>query len=125
MTPDCNSTIMSNMWFGLMMFNKSGTKMEGHKHLFDHVTYLSHGKFRVIKYNLDDEVELDEVIDSPCFIHIAKGNFHSIESLTDDATACCCHAIYESEKHLFPIETDKVPVVNGSLKLSLIKMGQL
>lgn len=113
------------MWFGLMVFDKAGYKMEGHKHMFDHVTFLSHGKFRVIKYDLNNEIELDEEVEAPCLIHIAKGNEHSIESLTDNASACCCHAIYESESNLFPIEADKVPIVGGTLKLSLTAMGRL
>jgi len=125
MSPDCNSVVMSNMWFGLMVFKKSGDLMEGHKHKFDHCTLLSYGQFRVIKYDLNNEIEINEVVDSPCLIHIAKENLHSIEALTDDARACCCHAIYEDEKDLFPIDVNKVPIVGGSLKLSLTEMNHL
>jgi len=107
------------MWFGLMTFKKTGDLMQGHKHKFDHCTLLSYGKFRVIKYDLNNTVEIDEIVEAPCLIHIAKDSLHSIEALTDDAQACCCHAIYESEQSLFPIDVNQVPIVGGSLKISL------
>jgi len=108
------------MWFGLMTFKKIGDKVEEHKHMFDHVTLLSSGSFKVIKYNLSGDVELNEVVESPCLIHIEKGKNHSIEALTENSIACCCHAIYESENDKFPVDTSKVPLVGGSLKIPLI-----
>lgn len=117
----CGSVVMSNMWFGLMEFHKAGDKLEQHHHKFDHCTLLSYGEFQIVKYFEDGTVELDEMIKAPCLIHIEKGRNHSLVAKTDGAIACCCHAIYESEQSLFPIETDKVPVVGGSLKLSLIE----
>ena len=54
MNAECSSTIMSNMWFGLIEFKKSGDQIEGHQHMFDHCTILSYGKFRVVKFDLND-----------------------------------------------------------------------
>ncbi len=121
---NCKSVIMSNMWFGLMEFDKAGDYIDGHKHMFDHCTLLTYGDFRITKYE-DDNIIFNEIVKAPCLIHIEKNIQHKIESLTDNAIACCCHAIYESEKSLFPIETDKVPVVGGSLKLSLVKNSDI
>jgi len=112
---------MSNMWFGLMEFKKSGDILHGHKHNFDHCTLLSYGKFKVIKLNLDNSIEINEILDAPCLVFIDKNKIHSIEALTDNAIACCCHAIYEKEKSLFPINGQNMPIVGGTLKVPLIK----
>jgi len=121
----CKSVVVSNQWFGLITFEKAGDEVYEHSHIFDHSTILAHGEFRVIKYNKDNSIALDEVVQAPCIIHIEKGLPHTIIAKTDNAVACCCHAIYESEQSLFPIESDKVPIVGGSIKLSLVEMPQL
>jgi len=119
MQPDCKSAAVSNMWFGLMSFKNAGEKIPGHKHNFDHCTLLASGKFRVIKYGEDERIEYDEILTSPCIIFIDKDRIHSVEALTDNAVACCCHAIYEKEKDLFPIDASKVPIVGGQLLVPL------
>ncbi len=116
----CESTVMANMWFGLLTFSKAGDGVDEHEHMFDHVTLLAHGTFEVVKYDEDKKVEFKEVLESPCLIYIEKNKRHSIVARTDGAIACCNHAIYESEKDLFPLDIGKVPIVGGSLKLSLL-----
>jgi len=122
---DCKSTIMSNMWFGLLSFKSAGDTIEQHKHTFDHCTLLSYGEFHIKKFDENGDIELNEIIVAPCLIYIEKNKKHSITANTDNAVACCCHAIYESEQDLFPIDTKKVPIVGGSLKLSLLSNTEI
>jgi quercetin dioxygenase-like cupin family protein len=91
-SPNCQLSLISNVWIKLMTFQNAGDINEGHKHLFDHATLLVKGKVEV-----DVEGE-KSVFDAPHIIFIIKDRIHTITALEDGTVAACIHAIRDGDR---------------------------
>ena len=79
--------IVDNVFVKMIPLKSIGDKVEGHAHLFDHITLLSVGSVRMKHDNGE------AVYTAPCLIVTPKGITHQFTSLTDFSLLCCIHAI--------------------------------
>lgn len=84
------SAIVGNVWVKLMKFEQ-GQTMDGHAHVFDHVTLLTTGKV-LMEHDLGSQ----EFI-APALIVTKKGIIHKFTALENNTTLSCVHAIREGE----------------------------
>lgn len=91
MRPEITFGAVANIFSRMMHFKNSGDAIEGHKHLFDHLTLLASGSLKVI-------VEGEETIfTAPHMIYITAEKAHQLVALEDNTVAYCIHAIRDKE----------------------------
>jgi hypothetical protein len=77
-----------NIWVRQNVLLKAGDSTRGHKHKFDHISLLTHGKV---------SVEVDghppKEFAAPTFIIIRKEHNHRFTALTDEAVWYCVFAL--------------------------------
>lgn len=90
---------LGNVYFRPMRFEKKGQVVEGHKHNFDHVTFIWRGAVEVRVWR-DDESRADakpKRFSAPSKIMIAKDRFHEFTALEDGTMAECIYALRDGE----------------------------
>lgn len=83
--------IVDNVFVKLICLNKSGDKVEGHVHTFDHITLLSTGKV-VMRAKGNEVVHI-----APKLLVTPKGVSHEFEALEDNTVLSCIHAIRDGD----------------------------
>lgn len=87
---DCHlagERMMGNFFRRSMEFSKSGDRVDGHAHNFDHVTLVFTGSIRVKAKLPTGEVE--RVFHAPDWVLIKAGVEHEITAL-ENGTVCWC-----------------------------------
>jgi quercetin dioxygenase-like cupin family protein len=84
----------------LVCMDKGGYLVEGHKHNYDHTSFLFSGSFRMWK-----DGNLDRDYHAPCGVLVEKGVVHSMLTLEDNTNWGCIHNTHgfpadELEEHL-------------------------
>lgn len=85
--PEIQIGCVSNLFSRQMTFKLAGDVMEGHKHIWDHLTLLAYGKL-----SIDVEGVITE-FDAPHMIYIQKNKNHTLTALQDQTVAYCIHAL--------------------------------
>lgn len=88
---DGDIKIVDNVFVKMIPLKNVGDKVEGHAHVFDHITLLSAGSVRMKHDNGE------AVYTAPCLIVTPKGITHQFTSLTDFSLLCCIHAIRDGD----------------------------
>ena len=87
--------VSGNIFIRPMTFEKAGSVVEGHKHNFDHTTYVVRGAVRI--ESLDDSGAVIKSIDKAAsdgfnWALIKAGVCHRLTALTDNAHAHCIYS---------------------------------
>jgi hypothetical protein len=83
--------IVDNVFVKMIPLAKVGDKVQGHAHVFDHITLLSVGSV-LMKHDNGEATHT-----APCLIVTPKGITHEFTSLTDFSLLCCIHAIRDGD----------------------------
>lgn len=84
------------LYFRPMVLRKTGDVVRGHKHNYDHVTFLYRGSINV-RYTLDNGETGERQYDAPARIEIRAGVIHEITALEDDTAADCIYPLRNSK----------------------------
>jgi hypothetical protein len=90
--PEITIGCVSNLWSRQMTFINKGDIEHGHKHNYDHLTLLAHGRLKVTVDGISTEFV------SPHMIFISKDKQHELEALEDNTVAYCIHALRDADK---------------------------
>lgn len=82
---------VDNVFVKMIPLSKVGDKVQGHAHVFDHITLLSVGKVHM-KHDNGEATHT-----APCLIVTPKGITHEFTSLTDFSLLCCIHAVRDGD----------------------------
>lgn len=95
---DCTGTdlcmsvaYVGNVFTKMMVFKDVGAVMEGHSHVYDHVTLIASGKVAITSNGRTTEFE------GPHLVVIPKGVTHRIRALEPWTVAVCIHAVHSKE----------------------------
>lgn len=102
--PDITIGCVSNIWSRQMHFKKTGDTELGHKHTYDHLTLLAHGKLKVTVNNKDVTI-----FEAPHMIFIEKDTEHMLEALVDNTVAYCIHALRDKDKSGDILDPNMIP----------------
>jgi hypothetical protein len=91
--PEIKLIALSNIFSRMMFFKNKGDVENGHKHVFDHATQVSHGSVLVETLSDDGALTASKVFKAPDMIFIDKDKFHRITALEDETVCSCIHAI--------------------------------
>jgi quercetin dioxygenase-like cupin family protein len=94
---------VANLYTREMKFEKAGDTELGHKHPFNHITFLSSGKLKV-----ETELGISEFT-APHMIYIHKDYLHELTALEDDTVAYCIHALRNGDGVDDIIDEDMIP----------------
>lgn len=92
-----------NLYVRQMVADKIGTVVEGHKHNFDHTTYIISGKVLRKVWDVDvDGNEIpgtskEEIFQAPAWMLIKKEKYHQFTALTENVILECVYAIRDSQ----------------------------
>lgn len=89
--PDIHIGCVANLYSRMMHFVKAGDVEIGHKHQFDHLTLLAHGK---LKINVEG---VETIFEAPHMIYIHKDKIHELTALEDNTLAYCIHALRDGD----------------------------
>jgi len=109
-SPECKFVVISNVSLKVMMFKGIGCTMEGHKHVFDHPTFLTRGQFEVYRGNEVHEVDADI---EPTAILIEKGVVHKIVCTSEVGVGTCIHALRNGERVEDIVDPNDIPHFNA------------
>lgn len=84
---DGDIRFVDNVFVKMIPLNGIGDKVQGHAHVFDHITLLSVGKVRM-KHDNGEQIHT-----APCLIVTPKGITHEFTNLAEQSILCCIHAI--------------------------------
>ena len=101
--PKIKISCVSNLYSREMIFEKAGDTELGHKHPFNHVTFLSVGKLKV-----ETELGVSEFT-APHMIYIHKDYRHELTALEDNTVAYCIHALRNGNGLDDIIDEDMIP----------------
>jgi hypothetical protein len=82
---------VDNVFVKMIPLSKVGDKVQGHAHVFDHITLLSVGSVRM-KHDNGEAIHT-----APCLIVTPRGITHEFTSLTDFSLLCCIHAVRDGD----------------------------
>jgi len=82
---------VDNVFVKMIPLSKVGDKVQGHAHVFDHITLLSVGSV-LMKHDNGEATHT-----APCLIVTPKGITHEFTSLTDFSLLCCIHAVRDGD----------------------------
>jgi quercetin dioxygenase-like cupin family protein len=77
----------ANVYVRIFQFKNAGDTNEGHKHTYDHITYLSRGRIKVFCDGKEYEFE------APFLFITPKDKVHRFEALEDNTEMACIHAL--------------------------------
>lgn len=86
--------IQGNIFVREMYFAKAGDVVEGHRHNFDHTTYVARGALRIESLADDGSVlrSVEKRAGGLNFVLIKAGVQHRITALEDDSMGHCIYA---------------------------------
>ena len=82
--------LADNIFVKMIAMGKGGTIAKGHKHTFDHTSFLATGSFRMWKNG-----ECIGDFHAPTGIFIEKDTVHEMVALEDNTTFFCIHNTHE------------------------------
>ena len=88
---DGDIRFVDNVFVKMIPLNGVGDKVEGHAHVFDHITLLSVGKVRM-KHDNGEQIHT-----APCLIVTPKGIAHEFINLVEQSILCCIHAVRDGD----------------------------
>jgi hypothetical protein len=92
---------MGNLYFRPMSGLQKGQVISGHKHNFDHVTFLWRGSVRLRAWSKPDQSDLvDRKYSAPARILIKKDCYHEFTSLEDQTFADCIYALRDFDNQV-------------------------
>lgn len=81
-----------NIWIRPIDFQGAGSILKGHKHNYDHVTWLSRGAV-MVRYTTAEGDRAERIYIAPAAILIKRGIEHEITALEDGTQADCIYAL--------------------------------
>jgi len=124
--PEIQISCLSNVYVRRMFFREKGIIELGHRHPYSHASLVASGSVSVQLYDDESKKLLDPVVyKAPAMIMIAKNVAHQIESLEDETTVCCIHALRDETETI--IDPEMIPVPSGLLdtqKKHFMETGQ-
>jgi quercetin dioxygenase-like cupin family protein len=84
--------ILGNLFIRPNVGFTKGQIMGGHKHNFDHVTFLTRGSWRIRILNDDQTVRQEVTKVAFSFVLIKAGAIHELEALEDHSDFYCVYA---------------------------------
>ena len=102
-TIEYREEIVGNVWFREMPFKKKGDYKIGHKHTFDHVTFLVKGAIEVFELTHDDDGNVIEttskgVFTAPEWLKVPAGMSHTVVAKEDNSLAYCVQAVRDGDE---------------------------
>lgn len=96
--------LADNIFVKIIAIDKGGWIVKGHKHTFDHTSFLFKGSFRMWR-----DGKLDRDYHAPCGVLVQAGVEHSMLTLEDGTSFGCIHNTHgfpddELEEHLIQRE---------------------
>lgn len=94
-----DGVVSGNIYRRQMLLSEKFSVFEGHRHNFDHVTYIIRGKVFAKYWDTDEdgnkivESEMSIEYSAPSAILIHKNKSHQFMALSDDVIAECIYAI--------------------------------
>lgn len=101
--PKIKIACVANLYTREMRFERAGDTELGHKHPFNHITFLSSGKLKV-----ETELGISEY-SAPQMIYIHKDYVHELTALVDNTVAYCIHALRNGDGIDDIIDEDMIP----------------
>ena len=101
--PNITIACVSNLYTREMKFKKAGDTELGHRHPFNHITFLSSGKLKV-----ETELGASEFA-APHMIFIHKDYIHELTALEDNTVAYCIHGLRDGNGVGDIISEDMIP----------------
>ena len=87
--------IVDNVFVKMIPLNGVGDTVQGHAHMFDHITLLSVGSVRMRTISGDQVKDKDFI--APALLITPKGLVHEFTNLADKSLICCIHAIRDGD----------------------------
>ena len=86
--------VLGNIFIRPNFLFKTGDKVDGHAHNFDHVTYVVRGKLKITRTKPTGEQRTIEVAstDNYPFVLIKAEDTHELSALVDDTVFHCIYA---------------------------------
>jgi quercetin dioxygenase-like cupin family protein len=107
--PEIQITCLSNVYVRRMFFREKGIVELGHRHPYSHASLVASGSVSVQVYDDENKKLLDPVVyKAPSMIMIEKDIAHQIESLEDETTVCCIHALRDETETI--IDPEMIPL---------------
>jgi len=85
-----------NVWIRPIDFKGAGSVLQGHKHNYDHITWLSRGSV-LVRYEMPNGDKGERVYEAPYPILIRKDVIHEITALEDNTLADCIYALRDMQ----------------------------
>lgn len=101
--PKIKIACVANLYSREMLFEKAGDTELGHKHPFNHMTFLASGKLKV-----ETELGVSEY-SAPQMIFIHKDYIHELTALADNTVAYCIHALRDGDGMNDIVSEDMIP----------------
>jgi len=101
--PKIKIACVANLYSREMLFEKAGDTELGHKHPFNHMTFLASGKLKV-----ETELGVSEYT-APQMIYIHKDYIHELTALVDTTVAYCIHALRNGDGIDDIVSEDMIP----------------
>lgn len=95
--------ICANIHTRMLHFAKSGDKIVGHKHTFDHLTLLASGSLRLVVDGKKSDFK------APHLIWIDKDKAHELTALEDNTVAACINGIRDGDGVADLIDPSMIP----------------
>lgn len=117
-SPLVSISCISNVYMRMMNFKEKGHKEFGHKHFYDHAMIVAKGSILVKVYDEENDELLPPVeYKAPASVFIRKMLIHEIESLEDDTTTICVHALRDEtdtiiSPSMLPVPTSLVDTIS-------------
>lgn len=87
--------VLGNVFIRPNLLPRAGDYVDGHKHNFDHVTYVCRGEIKVDKISDSGNIEKSRIIkstDEEPFVLIKAGVNHRLEAMVDDSIFHCIYS---------------------------------
>jgi len=91
MTIKTDIRIADNVFVKMMEMYYKGDIIDGHAHVFDHITLLAKGRV-LMKANGEEREHV-----APALIVTPKGIVHQFEALEHGTLLCCVHAVRDGD----------------------------
>lgn len=92
MNDQCAVGYYGNVFVRMHLLTKAGDKGESHKHEFDHITFVTRGKVRVVVKDGGDFV-----VSEGGFFPVPRDQEHQVEALEDDSRIWCVFALRDDQ----------------------------
>lgn len=101
---------VANVYVRAMIFEHIGDSTRGHKHLYDHTSYVASGRARITVRGEPAEFGPHSLV------FVGKDEVHDIEALEEGTVVLCIHALRDNEGYV--LAEGAIPLNWGFLSLS-------